>query len=75
MLGITIGWSLRLPRVTFQAPCYVGAIPKTLLIVELGCWLDSLPKWRYRVSSAAAWVLWQSFLVRWDWKLYSAVGL
>lgn len=74
-LDTTIGWTPRIPRVTFQAPWLYGARPEALLTVVHGCWLDFLPTWGYRIGSAAAWVLWQSFLVGWDWKLYSAVGL
>ena len=62
-------------QVTFQAPWLYEARPEALLTGVHGCWFYSLPKWAYRMGSAAAWVLWQNFLVRWNWKLYSAVGL
>lgn len=38
------------------------------------CWLGPLPKYGFSIGSIAAQVLWQGFLVRQGWGLYSAAG-
>lgn len=44
------------------------------LTVGKGCWLGSLPKQVYRMESIVARVFCLFFLVRQDWRLYSAIG-